>query len=102
MLHVRRDDEQGLVTVLGEIDLLTVERFEAQLEEAVRRAPADLVVDLAGTTFLCARGSGALVRCDDELRTRRRRLILRGAGRRVCRVLGLCGLPLAGRSAGSR
>lgn len=100
MLDVRRDDEQGLVTVRGEVDLSTVRSFEAHLAVAARRAPADLVVDLGGTTFLCVRGSGALARHRAELVARHRRLLLRGAGRQVRRVLHLCGLALPAGPAG--
>lgn len=96
-LDVHRDDERGLVVVEGEVDLTTVDRFEGHLLDACHRAPEDLVVDLAATTFLSARGSAVLALCGQELAARDRRLVVRGAGRLVRRALELYGLPRPGR-----
>jgi anti-anti-sigma factor len=96
-LDVHRDDERGLVVVDGEVDLTTIDRFEEHLLDACHRASQDLVVDLAATTFLSARGCAVLALCQQELAGRRRRLVVRGAGRLVRRALELYAPPRAGR-----
>lgn len=93
LLEVHRDDERGLVTVRGAVDLVTVQRFETHLADAAHRTRDDLVVDLTATTFLCVRGSRALASCRDALAAQHRRLVLRGASRSVRRVVDLCTLP---------
>ncbi|MGI9001745.1 MAG: STAS domain-containing protein [Pseudonocardia sp.] len=45
----------------GEIDLLSLPVVRSAIAESVRRRPVDLVVDLAGLNFCCARGLDLLV-----------------------------------------
>lgn len=51
-----------LVTVVGELDLMTAPRLRAALQSALRRAAgAPVVVDLTGVTLLGSSGLAALV-----------------------------------------
>lgn len=60
MSVVRRDGE-AVVQAVGEIDLLTVERFDALLRQELDAKPEVLVVDLAGLSFLSSQGLAVLV-----------------------------------------
>lgn len=49
-----------VLRVAGEIDMLTGPQLQTALFTALRRAPCDLVVDLAGVGFCCVRGCEVL------------------------------------------
>ena len=50
-----------MVTVSGEIDLLTAPRFRAVVHDAVKQAAGPVVIDLSSVTFLGSAGLAALV-----------------------------------------
>jgi anti-sigma B factor antagonist len=50
-----------IVSPRGEIDLATQTKLRAALEELITAGRADIVVDLAETTFLDSTGLGALI-----------------------------------------
>jgi anti-anti-sigma factor len=52
--------------VTGEVDLATGQAFRAGLAAAQDKRPANLVVDLAGVTFLDSTGINALVRAHNR------------------------------------
>ena len=74
-----------VLTVMGEIDLVTVPGLEAAISEHVAAAPC-LVIDLSGVTFFGSMGVAAIMRAMTlaEDRGTRLRLI---AGARVLRTL---------------
>ncbi|HUR52207.1 MAG TPA: GAF domain-containing protein [Mycobacteriales bacterium] len=59
--------EGAVVTVVGEIDVLTVPILQGLLEEARTVGTGTVTVDLAGVEFIDARGLGALVQAAREL-----------------------------------
>lgn len=74
-----------VLTVLGEIDLLTVPGLEKAIAEHVAAAPC-LVIDLSGVTFFGSVGVAAIVRAMTLAEDRGTRLRL-VAGARVLRTL---------------
>lgn len=81
-----------VVTVAGELDLLTIRVLREALDELVATGATDVVVDLSGLTFIDSSGLGTLVRAKRRLR------VLRGSVALVCqegpvlRLLALTGL----------
>jgi anti-sigma B factor antagonist len=74
-----------VLSVLGEIDLVTVPTLEAAIAEHVAAAPS-LVIDLSGVTFFGSAGLAAIIRgmtLADERGTR----LLIVAGARVRRTM---------------
>lgn len=51
-----------VLRVTGEIDILTVPRLRTALTAALEQVPRDLVVDLAGVRFCCARGFAVIAK----------------------------------------
>ncbi|MBA8827554.1 anti-anti-sigma factor [Saccharopolyspora lacisalsi] len=54
-------DRSAVLTVSGEIDMVTAPRFEEALLEALHKEPATLVVDLSGVDFFASAGLSSLV-----------------------------------------
>lgn len=86
------DGSRVLIRLSGELDLVTVERFEAEVERVCRNGHRDLVVDLTGLGFCDVRGLHALVevqaRADQDGGT----VIFDGASpflMRLCRMTGI-------------
>lgn len=87
----------GVVRVVlhGELDICTLPRAGAQVEEAEATGPALLVLDLSELTFVDSTGVRLVLLADGRARAAGRRLAVRlGAGpaRRVFQALGL--LPM--------
>ncbi|MFF0388295.1 STAS domain-containing protein [Kitasatospora sp. NPDC004615] len=80
-----------IVRVDGEIDLDTAPALRRALAAALE-AHREVVLDLSEVTFMDCAGLGALVRARNQADRSGRRLILRGAGRCVVRLLELTGL----------
>jgi anti-anti-sigma factor len=62
------------VAVVGEIDIAVHDRLRAALAAALCGGPAELVVDLAATTFLDAGGISVLLHAQHEARRAGRHL----------------------------
>ena len=60
-LSVVHRDSEVVVQAVGEIDLLTVERFDTVVREELDAKPEVLVVDLSGLSFLSSQGLAVLV-----------------------------------------
>ncbi|MEV7775775.1 STAS domain-containing protein [Kitasatospora sp. NPDC086791] len=81
----------ALVTARGDLDLCTAPELRRRLSAALR-AYREVVLDLAGVEFMDCSGLGALVHAQNQADRLGARLILRGAGPRVLRLLKLTGL----------
>jgi anti-sigma B factor antagonist len=81
----------GVVLVEGELDIVTAALLEAELREAVASAPGDLVVDLAGISFMDSAGMNVLARIYKLLDGENRSLILQNAKGSVRRALEIGG-----------
>ncbi len=77
-----------VVRVAGELDLATVPDLDACLVAL----DSDVVVDLAGMTFIDSRGTAALIRGHQGAVKRGRSFVLRSPTDRVLHVLRLTGL----------
>ena len=80
-------DGNVVLTVVGEIDLATVTRFRAAIEDAVDSVLAvgasALVLDVTGVRFLDAAGVGALAAAAERLRVWGARMTLHGVSPRL-------------------
>ncbi|MEU9047007.1 MULTISPECIES: STAS domain-containing protein [unclassified Kitasatospora] len=83
--------EPIVVRANGEIDLDTAPSLRRALAAALE-SHREVVLDLSEVTFMDCAGLGALVHARNEADRRGARLALRGAGRRVVRLLKLTGL----------
>ncbi|MEV4557873.1 STAS domain-containing protein [Kitasatospora sp. NPDC049285] len=90
-----RDDqgqhESVVVRACGEIDLDTAPGLHRELARALTER-REVVLDLSGVTFMDCAGLGALVRARNQAERCGARLVLRGAGGCVVRLLRLTGL----------
>jgi anti-sigma B factor antagonist len=85
--HVGVEGGTTLVTFMGELDLSGVVQARAALEQARRRGPGDVVVDLAALSFIDAGGIGALVDAAHVLQADGSRLLLRSPSPLTRKVL---------------
>ncbi|MER6298952.1 STAS domain-containing protein [Kitasatospora sp. NPDC001539] len=80
-----------VVRAYGEIDLDTAPRLRRDLSRALAEH-RDVVLDLSGVTFMDCSGLGVLVDARNQADRQGSRLLLRGVGRPVARLLKLTGL----------
>jgi len=90
---------EGLRLLLrGDLDLATAREFEHRMEEASRKTPAAITVDLTGLSFLDSRGLRAILGAQELCDERGCRLTVI-AGEQAQRLFDLTGLserlPLA-------
>jgi anti-anti-sigma factor len=86
-----RNTGDGVVVVSGELDILTAPLLESELRAAAGETSNDLVVDLAGVSFMDSAGMNVLVRLYKVLDKANRVLVLRNTTGSVRRVLELGG-----------
>ncbi|GAA2837034.1 hypothetical protein GCM10010441_71790 [Kitasatospora paracochleata] len=84
-------NEPIVVRANGEIDLDTATSLRRALAAALE-SHREVVLDLSEVTFMDCAGLGALVRARNQADRCGARLVLRGAGHRVVRLLKLTGL----------
>ncbi|GAA1024730.1 STAS domain-containing protein [Amycolatopsis albidoflavus] len=91
--RVERDDRPpvAVLTVYGEVDMVTAPLLTAAVEEALAAAPPVLVVDLAAVEFLASAGLTALVTMTQD-RASRASLRIVASGRATVRPIQLTGL----------
>lgn len=70
----RREGHATVVSVAGELDVLTVPRLMTTLDDLVRRKQGDVVLDLTRTAFIDSLGLHALLNVQRRLTERSRRL----------------------------
>jgi anti-sigma B factor antagonist len=59
--RVDRDGDAVTVSLLGEVDVLTVDQVRQALSEALASGPRSITVDMAELSFIDSTGLGALV-----------------------------------------
>lgn len=91
-LDARQVGSSYLVTVTGEVDMMTTPHLRSYLQEHVERAAAGLVLDLRGVAFLGSSGLAVLVETLDWTRERGIALRLVCTSREVLRPLEATGL----------
>lgn len=60
-IRSQRDERGSMLTVEGEVDVVSANQFRAALNEALLEPPGVLVVDLTGVTFLGSMGLSLLL-----------------------------------------
>jgi hypothetical protein len=83
---IRSDDESTLAMLLGELDITSMNRFEAAVTEVLSSNPALLIFDLTRSEFVSAQGYDAIGRCSLRLPVQVRSRT--GVAARVFTVLG--------------
>jgi anti-sigma B factor antagonist len=66
-LSTRYDGRATVIGVAGELDILTVTKLVARLEDAIRRRHGDVVIDLTGAEFIDSMGLHALLNVQRRL-----------------------------------
>lgn len=80
------------VLVEDELDISTLPRLRAQLQEATQLRPQRLVVDLSRCAFLDAQAITVLVEAHRRTWLSGGRLVLRGCDERMLRLFALAGV----------
>lgn len=98
-LAAHRWDDVVTVTVAGELDVATAGQLRAYAEEALQSDIRELVLDLAGVSFIAAAGLGVLVALSASAARRDAKLCLGEVSPAVERLLRITGMdgrfPLA-------
>jgi anti-sigma B factor antagonist len=93
-LTARHDAHETVVSVAGELDILTVPRLASTLDDIVRRHQGDVVMDLTRTEFIDSLGLHALLNVQRRLAERSRRFTVicgEGAVRHAIELARLTG-----------
>lgn len=89
IVHIDARPEATLVTIAGELDMLSAPQLRAHL----RAAPAgDMILDVCALRFLDAAGLSVLLELRARLERVDARMILAAAPRAVQRVISIAGL----------
>lgn len=91
----RRNADETVITLVGEIDMLTAGQLSAAVAETLADGPTRILLDLAGVTFCDSQGLGTLVVLSRKADTKRSVLILINVADFLLRVLEITGLRSA-------
>ena len=92
-VSVRRTGGEAVVTLVGEIDMSTVQRLAKVVDEILLTdAPPRIVLDLSGVTFCDSQGLGTLVVLSRKATMAQSYLLLINVGEFLLRVLDITGL----------
>lgn len=86
-MHVTIDVTAGVLRLHGRVDVLTVGELRESLHTAVDAGVGDLVVDVSDVELVDSTGLGALLSAHRRARRAGRRLVLRGVGPDLHRIL---------------
>ena len=91
-VSVRRAPTEAVVSLIGEIDMSTVSRLAAAVDDVLIEPPARVVLDMAGVTFCDSQGLGTLVVLSRKATLAHSYLVLVNVGGFLIRVLDITGL----------
>jgi len=94
-IAVDRTPAEAVVSLAGEIDMLTAPRLAATVNEILVEPPARVVLDMANVTFCDSQGLGTLVVLSRKATTARSVLVLANVADFLLRVLDITGLRSA-------
>lgn len=95
-IAVQRAPDEVVFHLAGEIDVLTVTRLSAMVNEILAdEPPSRIVLDMAGVTFCDSQGLGTLVVLSRKAQHARAVLSLTNVGDFLLRVLDITGLRSA-------
>ena len=80
------------IALTGRLDVHAVADVRTLLQAAVDAGSGDLVVDVSGVELVDLIGLGVLVGADQRAKLAGRRIVLRGVGSRLLRLLRATGL----------
>jgi len=84
-----------VISIHGDIDMVTVPEVQAALESVMNRGCLNIVLDLKKVSYMDSSALGLLVWADRALQPKDGALILAGADRNVSRILEISGLVSA-------
>ena len=94
-IAVERAPDEIVFRLAGEIDVLTVTKLSALVNDVLADPPARMVLDMAGVTFCDSQGLGTLVVLSRKAQHARSVLALANVGDFLMRVLDITGLRSA-------
>ena len=94
-ITVQRAPDEVTFILAGEIDVLTVVKLTAMVNDELADPPARMVLDMAGVTFCDSQGLGTLVVLSRKAQHARSVLSLANVGDFLMRVLDITGLRSA-------
>jgi anti-sigma B factor antagonist len=94
-IAVRRTPDEAVLTLAGEIDMLTAGRLSTAIGEVLTEPPNRIVLDLGGVTFCDSQGLGTLVVLSRKASHAQSVLMLTNVGEFLLRVLDITGLRSA-------
>lgn len=81
-----------VVTLTGELDADTARRFRSLVAEHLLAGPGNMVLDLAGLSFVDSAGLAAMISADKGLRRAGMRLVLAAPPTPVRKIMRLTGI----------
>ena len=94
-IAIDRAPDEVVLHLAGEIDVLTVTKLSAIVNESLVEPPTRIVLDMAGVTFCDSQGLGTLVVLSRKAQHARSMLALINVGEFLMRVLDITGLRSA-------
>jgi len=94
-ITVHRTTDEVVLSLAGEIDMLTAARLSGTVNELLSDAPPRIVLDLGGVTFCDSQGLGTLVVLSRKASHAQSLLVLTNVGDFLIRVLDITGLRSA-------
>lgn len=91
-LVVSRVGEEVIVSIAGELDLITAPQLRRMAGDLIDMGIGHLVIDMTDTTFLASTGLGALVGLARRMRERGGEFSIRNARPHVRKVIEITGL----------
>jgi anti-sigma B factor antagonist len=93
-LSSRRDAGQAILTVSGEIDIMTADALEQAIATIIDSGAGEVIVDLSGVTFMDSAGINALLKGRRSADDHGQRFRVNGATGIVRQVLDLTGVAV--------
>jgi anti-sigma B factor antagonist len=94
-IAVEQTPDEVVFHLAGEIDVLTVAKLSAMVNETLLEPPSRIVLDMSGVTFCDSQGLGTLVVLSRKAQHARAVLALTNVGDFLLRVLDITGLRSA-------
>ena len=94
-IAIQRAPDEVTLSLAGEIDVFTVVKLSAVINEVLREQPQRILLDMSGVTFCDSQGLGTLVVLSRKAQHARSLLALENVGDFLMRVLDITGLRSA-------
>lgn len=94
-IAVQRAADEVVLSLAGEIDMLTASQLSTVVNEVIADAPPRITLDMAGVTFCDSQGLGTLVVLSRKASHAQSLLTLTNVGDFLLRVLDITGLRSA-------